>query len=143
MVRYYIIIILLTFSITLFGQKDSIGQEELITIIGTSPVYNGDILEFIQAQINYSEIIFSDSIKNSIVWVRFWIETSGITTEHQIVRGVRKDLDEEAIRVAQLIKFDEPAMQKDKLIRVVYRVPVTFFPSCGLKKEEEFFKQEF
>ena len=54
------------------------------------------------------------------------IDTVGNTFDHVVVRGIREDLDQEALRVARLIKYDAPAMQKDKPVIVKFVVPVDF-----------------
>lgn len=40
--------------------------------------------------------------------------------------GIREDLNQEALRVTWLIKFEAPAFQKDKPIITRYVVPVDF-----------------
>ena len=39
---------------------------------------------------------------------------------------MRKDLDDEAIRVSKFIHYEIPAMQKGKAIRVMFTIPVQF-----------------
>lgn len=83
------------------------------------------------------------------MYVEFYIDTVGFTFDHRVLRGKRDDLDEEALRVTRLIKFDHPAKQRGKPIIVQYMVPVKFtlkqnddmineavpmrFPSCHSK----------
>lgn len=137
-VRYCIAIFMTVLTVSLFGQQDSLScHNELITVVEEAPFYDGDITEFIQSQIDYSAIVFADSIANSVVFVSFWIDCFGTTKNHQIVKGVRSDLDEEALRIAELIKFDQPAIQKGVPIKVNYIIPVKFFPiEKGGKKKK-------
>ncbi|HOW20834.1 MAG TPA: energy transducer TonB, partial [Tenuifilaceae bacterium] len=52
--------------------------------------------------------------------------TSGLTINHKVAKGIREDLNNEALRVAKLIKFDRPALQKGRPIEVEYTVPIVF-----------------
>ena len=53
-------------------------------------------------------------------------QNSGFTFGHKVIKGVREDLDNEALRVTTLIKFERPAFQRGKPIEVKYTVPVVF-----------------
>lgn len=81
--------------------------------------------EFIVENLRYPETAKKDKIEGR-VFVCFWIDTLGYTIEHKVAQGIRPDLDEEALRVARLIKFDKPAMNKGKPIKVVFMLPFDF-----------------
>lgn len=104
-------------------QSDS--TEWLIMIVSEEPSYNGDLIDFIQSKIQYPEQAVKEAIAGTVV-ISFWIDTTGITYNHKIIKGVREDLNEEALRVSRLIKFDKPAYQKNKPIRINYTVPIEF-----------------
>ncbi len=80
---------------------------------------------FIQNKIHYPESAKMDSIQGK-VFVTFWIDTTGNTINCKVIRGIRKDLDNEALRVAKLIKFEKPAMQRGKPVKVKYVIPIEF-----------------
>lgn len=84
-----------------------------------------DITKFIADNLNYPESAKKDKIEGS-VYVSFWIDTLGYTFEHKITKGVRIDLNEEALRVARLIRFDKPAMNRGKPIEIMYGIPIKF-----------------
>ena len=71
------------------------------------------LYEFISENLQYPETAKADKIEGR-VFVEFWIDTNGFTSEHKVILSVRQDLDEEALRVAKLIKYDIPAMYMDK-----------------------------
>ena len=48
------------------------------------------------------------------------------TLWHRVIKGVREDLDVEALRVAKLIKFDKPAMNNNEPIGVCFQVGILF-----------------
>lgn len=60
------------------------------------------------------------------MFVSCWVEPSGRTVDHQVTKGIREDLDEEALRVARSMYFNKPAMQNGKPIKVRYNIPIEF-----------------
>jgi protein TonB len=85
----------------------------------------GNVLKFIDENLKYPETARKDKIEGKVT-IRFWIDTLGYTLEHQIIKGIREDLDEEALRVAKLIKFVKPAMNNDKPIGMCFQVGILF-----------------
>lgn len=86
---------------------------------------NETIDEFISNNIKYPLSAIKDSIEGK-VFISLIIDTIGNTYCHIILRGIRKDLNQEALRVAKLIKFDKPAMQRGKPIKINYNIPIEF-----------------
>lgn len=130
MVKTYTILIFLLVSVCAYTQTDTV---HMITFIETAPHFEGDLTDFIKSQIHYPQDATNDSIEGMVI-ITFWIDTLGGTTDHKIVRGIRDDLNEEAMRITKLIKFEKPAMQKGQPIKVKYTVPVEFKLSETKKK---------
>lgn len=63
---------------------------------------------------------------NSRVIVQFLVDTLGYTSNHKIIRGVNPELDNEALRISRLLKFERPAMQGGKPVNVTYTLPFDF-----------------
>jgi len=125
MVRIYItsLVLLLLTSLSYAQTVDSI--DYMINFIEDAPCFKGDLKEFIQTEINYPCSAQKDSIEGKVI-VSFWIDALGATCNHEIIKGIREDLNNEALRVAKLINFDRPAMQRGKPIKVKYTVPFEF-----------------
>jgi len=120
------VIIFLLNSFFNFCQSDSIKNgNELIFVVESMPEFKGDIISFINHNLKYPESALQDSIKGR-VYVSFWVDIDGKTSEHEIIRGIREDVDQEALRIAKLITFEKPAMQKGKPVRVKYTIPINF-----------------
>lgn len=117
-----IFVILFMFS-QIVCPNDTKGQ--LLTYVSESPVFKGDLNAFVMNHIQYPLSAQKDSIEGRVV-VSFMIDTLGNTLDHVVVRGIREDLNQEALRVARLIKFDAPAQQKDKPIEIRFVIPVDF-----------------
>jgi len=91
------------------------------------------LYEFIFENLTYPETAKTDKIEGT-VFVEFWVDTNGFTSEHKVVVSVRQDLDDEALRVAKLIKFDMPAhYHNGKPIGICWQFPIRFFLDDGKK----------
>lgn len=124
MVNIRILIILILFPIIGKGQ-----ETELITgFVDHLPSFKGNITEFIQ-----DNTIYPDSAKickiEGRVFVEFDIDTLGNTHNHRIKYGIRDDFNNEAIRVASLMKFvpitykKKPIEYRDYMICVNFKLP--------------------
>ena len=134
MVKKYLLLTLLNCFVILIVQgqnnshqgiaSDSI-QKLLITYVEEPPLFDGELLDFIQEEMKYPLSAIKDSIEGTVV-ISFIVDTLGNTIDHKIVRGVRKDVDIEALRIAKLIKYARPALQRGNPIRVPMTVPFSF-----------------
>jgi protein TonB len=60
------------------------------------------------------------------VYVSFFIEKDGTISDVNVIRGVHKSLDKEAIRVVKSIPKLKPGLQKGKKVKVKYTLPINF-----------------
>ncbi|SEA33547.1 protein TonB [Porphyromonadaceae bacterium KH3R12] len=126
MVKVYILLLVLLWGPFLHSQNnDSTSNNELITYIESAPLFKGCLTKFIADNIKYPKTAQMDSLEGT-VFVSYWINVDGFTINHKIEKGIRKDLNNEALRVTKLIHYEKPAMQKGKAIKVRYVVPVKF-----------------
>lgn len=125
MVRIYILT--LFFSLPAFVNAQTSDTADVLTYmcIEEPPFFNGDLQEFIQENLVYPLTAKRDTVVG-VVYISFMIDTSGLTVNHNVVRGIREDVNIEALRIAKLIKFDRPALQKGKPIEVKFTIPVVF-----------------
>lgn len=98
-----------------------------ISVIFGSPekIPELDINKLLSENLQYPKTAKKDKLEGQVI-ISFWIDSLGNTSEHKIIKGVRLDLDEEALRVARLIKFDKPAMNRGKPIGTCFQLPITF-----------------
>jgi protein TonB len=108
-----------------FSQKKDSCSISTITFVEEKPIFNGNLKDFIQNHIKYPQKAEQDLLEGTVVIV-YWIDSLGVTFDHKVIKGIRKDLDEEALRVTKLIKYERPAMQRGKPIKIRYTVPVEF-----------------
>lgn len=121
----YLLMGLTFFLCNVFSQKKDSCSNSTITFVEEKPIFNGNLKDFIQDHIKYPQKAEQDLLEGTVVIV-YWIDSLGVTFDHKVIKGIRKDLDEEALRVTKLIKYERPAMQRGKPIKIRYTVPVEF-----------------
>ena len=90
----------------------------------TSPEFPGGnkaLLKFIAKNLKYP-----NPEVHAKVYVRFVVSAEGYVKNIEIVRGVDKRLDIEAVRVVSILPRWTPGKQDGKAVDVYYTVPVNF-----------------
>jgi TonB family protein len=106
-----------------YCQQDSI--QEMGYPFEEAPEFDGNLRLFVEKNIVYPKAAISDSIEGK-VFVKYMVDTLGFTKRHIVEKGIRTDLDAEAIRVAQMIKYESPARLRGKPIIFYYTLPIEF-----------------
>ena len=114
--------ILLLFTLIGFSQNENLIESFSVE---SMPIFEGRLEKFIEKHTQYPMSALKDSIEGR-VFISFWVVSLGNTSEHTLVLGIREDLNQEALRVAKLIKFSKSAMQKGKPVKVKYTLPIDF-----------------
>ncbi|KQN38112.1 hypothetical protein ASE92_01325 [Pedobacter sp. Leaf41] len=95
------------------------------------PEYPGGLQKFYQylgRNTKYPKQAWKDRIGGAVT-LSFVVERSGDLTEVMVVSGLRKDIDEEAIRVVSKSPKWNPGIQDGKPVRVKYNIKVNFSPN--------------
>ena len=82
------------------------------------------LMQFITDNVTYPEKAKEANITGK-VYVQF-VEKSGSVTNVEVVRGVDKNLDAEAVRVIKSLPKYKPGKQRGKAVRVMFTVPINF-----------------
>lgn len=96
--------------------------------IETPPTYPGGIekfYKFMNDNINYPEEAKKKNIQGN-VFVSFIVEKNGALTNIRIDRKLGYGTDEEAVRVLKMSRYWNPGIQKGKVVRVRYHIPIEF-----------------
>ncbi len=113
------------------NNSDSFNMVEML------PQYPGgleNLQKIIIENLKYPERAVRDSITGKVI-VAFVIDTIGNVTESRIVKGVRHDLDEEALRVVNMLNGWTPGMQRGVKVKVAYNIPINFTLSPANKSK--------
>jgi TonB family protein len=122
-----------------FSQKDTIINIDKMNIkksnvyieVDTMPVlicdYEGNwserIKKFIGENLDFKNVKFD---YEGTVYVQFIVETDGAISRLNIIRGLSKEADREAIRVVSLMDTWEPGIKNNEPVRTLLTVPVKF-----------------
>lgn len=107
---------------------DSTAKEEVFMVAEQMPEYPGgmkEMLKFLQENVKYPENAMKNNVQGRVI-VQFVVEKDGTLTEFKVARSVDPDLDAEALRVLQIMPKWKPGMQRGKIVRVKFTVPVSF-----------------
>jgi TonB family protein len=89
------------------------------------PGGNAALMQFLGSNTKYPEYAKENGIQGR-VFVAFVIDKDGKVIDVEILRGVHKILDKEAIRVVSSMPDWSPGIQKGKAVKVRYQVPINF-----------------
>ncbi|WP_455657539.1 M56 family metallopeptidase [Phocaeicola sp.] len=107
---------------------DSTAKEEVFMVAEQMPEFPGgmkEMLKFLQENVKYPENAMKNNVQGRVI-VQFVVEKDGTPTEFKVARSVDPDLDAEALRVLQTMPKWKPGMQRGKIVRVKFTVPVSF-----------------
>ena len=107
---------------------DSTAKEEVFMVAEQMPEFPGgmkELLKFLQNNLKYPENAMKNNVQGRVI-VQFVVEKDGTLTEFKVARSVDPDLDAEALRVLQTMPKWKPGMQRGKIVRVKFTVPVSF-----------------
>ncbi|MFZ5939567.1 MAG: energy transducer TonB [Bacteroidota bacterium] len=92
------------------------------------PLFPGgddQLLPWIYAHIVYPEEAARMGIQG-VVSATFVVSKSGKVVDVRIIRGVHPDIDNEVLRVLNMLPDFRPGMQNGKLVPVLYSIPIRF-----------------
>jgi TonB family protein len=84
------------------------------------------ILKYIAQNTVYPEEAKKNKITGKVI-VRFIVEKDCTISDVTVLQSVNPQLDAEAVRVIKTLpKFEKPAKNEGKVVRVYYMIPITF-----------------
>ena len=97
--------------------------------IEVKPGFNGgDANEFskwVNSHLSYPDQAKADKVQGRVV-IQFVVGADGVVRDAKILRGVREDLDAEALRVISASPKWEPGKQNGEAVPVTYTFPIVF-----------------
>ncbi|MBP6515509.1 MAG: energy transducer TonB, partial [Chitinophagales bacterium] len=130
MKRAIICFILLTGSLTLFAQVDTLRKSppKVFMLVEQMPEFPGGdaaLLKFLQNNIQYPSLERDNDIQGRVI-VGFTVFEDGTVGDVNVKRGVSKGLDEEAVRVVKKLPNFKPGKQQGKPVNVYYSLPIVY-----------------
>lgn len=97
-------------------------------IVEQKPIFPGGqkaLMEFLKSNLVYPKAAQDSSIQGRVI-VKFTVEKDGSITDVEVVRGVHPALDEEAVRVVNMMPKWKPGTQMGDTVRTKFTLPVLF-----------------
>jgi len=105
------------------NNKDTIYTEPDQRPVFTNELYT--LEEYIQANIKYPKAAFKDNISGT-VYLILVIDDKGKVKDVQILKGMRDDLDKEALRIVSKMQKWTPGLVNGRNVSSEYKLPVKF-----------------
>ena len=105
-----------------------IPESDVVMFADVMPEYPGGtnaMFDFIRKNVKYPESAKEKGIEGR-VYVNFVIDKDGSISDIKVLRGLCKEIDEEAVRVVKAMPKWNPGMQDGELVRVQYTLPFYF-----------------
>ena len=83
------------------------------------------LINFLNANIVYPQQAAQDKVEGKVI-VQFTVKKTGKIDNVKVLRSVRKDFDDEAVRVIKMMPDFIPAKQDGELTDMPYTIPVSF-----------------
>lgn len=106
----------------------AISNQKLTEDPDTYPEYEGGqsaMVEKLVAELKYPETAKADSLEGT-VFVQFVVNTTGQVEQVKVAKGVRDDLDTEALRVVTQLNDWKPGTKDHEPVNVQYTLPIKF-----------------
>ncbi len=120
---FFILLFICNFK-TLSAQADGI----IYTIVEEMPKYpDGEnaLYSYLSQNIKYPDYARENGISGT-VYTQFVVNEGGTLSDFKVIRGVHSSLDNEAMRVVQLMPNWTAGKQNGKAIRVSFNLPIKF-----------------
>jgi len=110
-----------------FEEEEEVVEEVVIfDVVGKDPAYPGGeaaMFNFINAKFEYPEMA-REMGEQGTVFVRFVVYSDGSIKDVEVMKGVSKLIDKEAMRVIKLMPKWAPGEQAGKAVNVRYILPI-------------------
>ncbi len=92
----------------------------------TQPIFlGGDYQKILAENVKYPAFERENNISGRVV-VQFEVDTSGNIRDIKVIKGVSKNIDQEAMRVVSLLDKWEPGTLNNKKMRMRLTIPINF-----------------
>lgn len=107
--------------------EDAEGEVPFVVVeeMPSFPGGDAELLKFIGENTKYPEVAKENNISGRVI-VKFCVTAKGGVSQISILKGVSPELDEEAMRVVNMLPAFKAGKQGGKAVPVWYMVPITF-----------------
>jgi len=112
-------------------------EEKVFTIVEEMPEFPGgetEMLNYLAKNIKYPAAALGDNIQGR-VYISFVVDTEGNIRDAKVIRSVRQDLDDAALKVVNEMPQWKPGYQNGKPVLVAFNLPINFHLNEKKKKK--------
>ena len=109
-------------------EEEEDSDDEFFMTVEEMPEFPGGdfgLMKYILKNINYPTIAKEYNITGK-VYVSYIVDKTGTVTNVKVIRGVDKNLDEEAVRLVKSLPNYKPGKNKGRPARVMFTIPINF-----------------
>jgi protein TonB len=110
------------------GRDAIVEPPKVFIVVEIMPAYEGGyqaMMKFIQKKMRYPTIAVRNK-EEGTVYVSFVIAPDGSVTDVEVVKGISKECDREAVRVISMMNKWKPGIQNNHPVSVRTTLPITF-----------------
>ncbi|MBC7923528.1 MAG: M56 family metallopeptidase [Ferruginibacter sp.] len=112
-----------------FSEKTkATAKSQVYTVVEQMPEFRGGqdgLMQYLSKSVAYPPVALQKGTEGT-VYVSFVVSNGGTIGEANVVKGVSKELDEEALRVIRQMPAWQPGKQNGKAVAVKYTLPIRF-----------------
>lgn len=109
-------------------KQDTAAKPVEFVELDVEPSFPGGLRSFykyVSETVRYPKKAINDNVQGQVL-LSFIVEKDGRLVDIKVVQGVSPEIDKEAIRVIRASPKWRPGVLKDKVVRVVYKLPINF-----------------
>ncbi|MBL4587483.1 MAG: energy transducer TonB, partial [Flavobacteriales bacterium] len=109
-------------------EAEKVYRQENITEVDVMPEFAGGmeaLISYMSTSVEYPAAAKEEGLTGT-VYVRFVVDSQGSITELEVVKGVRDDLDSEAVRAISEMPKWKPGKSNGKNVSVEVVLPIRF-----------------
>ena len=99
--------------------------EQVFRVMPKFPGGDAELLKFIAKNVKYPQESQNKGEQGRVI-CSFVVTKDGTLTNYKVIRGISPALDQEAVRVLQMMPRWTPGTQRGEPVAVKYTVPITF-----------------
>ncbi len=111
-----------------FAEEEEEDDNKVFMVVESMPSFPGGdaaLMKYLHDNVKYPPIAQENGIQGR-VYVQFVVNKDGKIVDVEVLKGVDRSLDAEAVRVVKNMPAWNPGKQRGKAVRVSYRLPINF-----------------
>ena len=119
------------YEVTVVDEPSAVSDKEAVPfqLIEQKPTFNGgdanDFSRWVNGHLTYPEKAKADKVQGRVI-LQFTVGADGAVRDVKVLKGVREDLDAEALRVVSASPKWTPGMQGGEPVPVIYTFPIIY-----------------